>query len=166
MGRREKRHGSHRTFNLISQIFKSITSTRRTRHVAFVNCFRHRRSCRQSRSDFTEPLLENDRALLGDYSDCVVIHCGTGLGVEYDQPRQASDIEIFGCRLHARVFEGQSEPGHLAEVVVVLALVLVAGKEDDLDDFPILVQFVVKLDEQGSELAAWWAIVHAEVVHE
>ena len=73
---------------------------------------------------------------------------------------------MFRSWLHPTVLKGQREPWHLPKVLIIESLVLVTRAEDDLHDLAVLVSLVIKLDEEGCELAARWAIVHAEVEDE
>ena len=72
-----------------------------------------------------QPLLENDRPLLCDDANGISIDCRSCFRIEYDESREATDIEMFGCWLHAWILEGQGKPWHLAQVLVVQRLVLV-----------------------------------------
>ena len=113
-----------------------------------------------------QPLFDYDRALFGDDLDGVVVEDRSVACVQDDEARQAPNREVSRSWLHARVFEGQCEPGHLSEVFIVEVLVLVTRKEDHLHLIAALVGLVVELDQKGSELAARRAVVHREVKHQ
>jgi hypothetical protein len=50
----------------------------------------------------------------------------------------------------------ECEPWHVGEELLVGALVLVEGDENDLEITVPLLDLVVLLDECGQEVPAWW----------
>ena len=113
-----------------------------------------------------QPLFDCDRALRRQDLHSVFIDDCAGLGVEDDEAWKSPHFEVLGCRLHTCVFIRQGKPRHFREVLIVKVLVLIARAENHLHDLGTLIGLGVELDEEGSEFATRWTIVHAKVESE
>ena len=113
-----------------------------------------------------EPLFDDHGALLRDNRYCIIVDSLARFRVEDDKTWHSTYPKSFRSGFHPRVLKRKRQPWHLTEILIVLTLVLICGKEYHFNDFAALVVLVVELDEEWGEFAARWAIVHAEVEHE